>query len=74
MDVSEYALSFCDAGRRNGRDPTLAGKRRDLAAVEDYIPTEHCHSQRRADFFNQTGLLKRHDYDVEISGNSPAAH
>ena len=25
-------------------------------------------------YFDQQGLLKRHDYDVEISGGTPAAH
>jgi hypothetical protein len=25
-------------------------------------------------YFNQHGLLKRHDYDVEIAGGTPGAH
>jgi hypothetical protein len=25
-------------------------------------------------YFDQRGLLKRHDYDVDVSGGTPAAH
>jgi len=32
------------------------------------------HSTEQTLYFDQTGLLKRHDYDVEISGGTPAAH
>jgi hypothetical protein len=32
------------------------------------------HSTEQTLYFDQQGLLKRHDYDVEISGGTPAAH
>ncbi len=32
------------------------------------------HSTEQTFYFDQQGLLKRHDYDVEISGGTPAAH
>jgi hypothetical protein len=32
------------------------------------------HSREQTLYFDQQGLLKRHDYDVEISGGSAAAH
>jgi len=32
------------------------------------------HSTEQTFYFDQKGLLKRHDYDVEISGGSPGAH
>src|SRR5258708_14376416 len=32
------------------------------------------HSTEQTLYFDQKGLLKRHDYDVEISGGTPAAH
>jgi hypothetical protein len=32
------------------------------------------HSAEQTFYFDQRGLLKRHDYDVEISGGVPAAH
>jgi hypothetical protein len=32
------------------------------------------HSTTQTLYFDQKGLLKRHDYDVEISGGTPAAH
>lgn len=32
------------------------------------------HSTLQTLYFNGEGLLKRHDYDVEISGNTPGAH
>ncbi len=32
------------------------------------------HSTVQTFYFDQTGLLKRHDYEVEIIGGSPAAH
>ena len=32
------------------------------------------HSAEQTFYFDQHGLLKRHDYDVEISGGTPAAH
>jgi len=32
------------------------------------------HSKEQTLYFDRQGLLKRHDYDVEISGGTPAAH
>jgi len=32
------------------------------------------HSAEQTFYFDQHGLLKRHDYDVDISGGTPAAH
>jgi hypothetical protein len=32
------------------------------------------HSTEQTLYFDQQGLLKRHDYDVDISGGTPAAH
>src|SRR5258708_2709604 len=32
------------------------------------------HSTEQTMYFDEQGLLKRHDYDVEISGGTPAAH
>jgi hypothetical protein len=32
------------------------------------------HSAQQTFYFDQQGLLKRHDYDVDISGGTPAAH
>jgi hypothetical protein len=32
------------------------------------------HSTEQTLYFDQQGLLKRHDYDVEISGGTPGAH
>lgn len=32
------------------------------------------HSTEQTLYFDHRGLLKRHDYDVEISGGTPAAH
>jgi hypothetical protein len=32
------------------------------------------HSRQQTFYFDESGLLQRHDYDVEIAGASPAAH
>lgn len=32
------------------------------------------HSARQTLYFDESGLLKRHDYDVEIAGGTPGAH
>ncbi len=32
------------------------------------------HSAEQTFYFDENGLLKRHDYDVDISGGTPAAH
>ncbi len=32
------------------------------------------HSVQQTFYFDQQGLLKRHDYDVDIAGGTPAAH
>ena len=32
------------------------------------------HSTEQTFYFGEDGLLRRHDYEVEISGNTPAAH
>jgi hypothetical protein len=32
------------------------------------------HSAEQTFYFDQHGLLKRHDYDVDVSGGTPAAH
>jgi len=32
------------------------------------------HSAQQTFYFDQQGLLKRHDYEVDISGGTPAAH
>jgi hypothetical protein len=37
----------------------------------DYLGT---HSAEQTLYFDQDGLLARHDYNVEITGNAPAAH
>ena len=37
-------------------------------------PNIASHGPVQTFFFDATGLLKRHDYDVEVAGGSPAAH
>ena len=32
------------------------------------------HSTKQTLYFDEFGLMKRHDYDVEIAGGTPAAH
>jgi hypothetical protein len=32
------------------------------------------HSREQVFYFDRDGLLRRHDYDAEVSGSSPAAH
>jgi hypothetical protein len=32
------------------------------------------HSKQQVFYFDKSGLLQRHDYDVEIAGGNPAAH
>jgi hypothetical protein len=32
------------------------------------------HSAQQTFYFDRQGLLKRHDYDVDIAGRTPAAH
>jgi hypothetical protein len=32
------------------------------------------HSRQQTFYFDESGLLQRHDYEVEIAGGSPAAH
>ncbi|MGH8474387.1 MAG: hypothetical protein ACRER2_01205 [Methylococcales bacterium] len=39
-----------------------------------FPPSIATHSTVQTFYFDKTGLLKRHDYDVEIAGGSPAAH
>ena len=39
-----------------------------------FPPDIATHSTEQTLYFDQGGLLKRHDYDVEISGGTPAAH
>jgi hypothetical protein len=39
-----------------------------------FPPDIATHSTEQTLYFDQAGLLKRHDYDVEISGGIPAAH
>ncbi|MBB5063042.1 hypothetical protein [Granulicella mallensis] len=36
--------------------------------------TIETHSKQQIFYFDQSGLLQRHDYDVDIAGSSPAAH
>ena len=54
----------------------MGGKWRDLAtrlqvSYPDDIAT---HSSTQTLYINGEGLLKRHDYDVEIAGGTPGAH
>lgn len=39
-----------------------------------FPPSIATHSTVQTFYFDQVGLLKRHDYDVDISGGTPAAH
>jgi hypothetical protein len=39
-----------------------------------FPPDIATHSTEQTLYFDQGGMLKRHDYDVEISGGTPAAH
>jgi len=39
-----------------------------------FPPDIATHSAEQTFYFDQHGLLKRHDYDVDISGGTPAAH
>ncbi|WP_406373839.1 hypothetical protein OH781_40510 [Streptomyces sp. NBC_01550] len=32
------------------------------------------HSREQVFYFDRDGLLRRHDYDAEVSGSGPAAH
>lgn len=34
----------------------------------------HTHSTKQSLYFDESGLLRRHDYKVEVAGNNPAAH
>ena len=36
--------------------------------------TIHTHSTEQSLYFDESGLLRRHDYEVEVAGNNPAAH
>ncbi|GAA4492516.1 hypothetical protein [Gluconacetobacter tumulicola] len=52
--------------------PTESGKWRRLAVS---FPADIAtHSTVQTLYFDSEGLLKRHDYDVEIAGNTPGAH
>jgi hypothetical protein len=39
-----------------------------------FPPQIASHSTEQTFYLDKDGLLRRHDYDVEISGNMPAAH
>jgi hypothetical protein len=39
-----------------------------------FPPSIATHSAEQSFYFDQDGLLKRHDYDVDVSGGTPAAH
>jgi hypothetical protein len=45
--------------------------RRLQANFPDTIAT---HNKRQTFYFDESGLVQRHDYDVDIAGGSPAAH
>jgi len=40
----------------------------------EFPPSIATHSAEQSFYFDQKGLLKRHDYNVDISGGTPAAH
>jgi hypothetical protein len=52
--------------------PTDRGDWRRLAVR--FPPGIATHSTVQTLYFDSDGLLKRHDYDVEIAGNTPGAH
>jgi hypothetical protein len=53
----------------------VAGSGREVASSKIRFPVDIAtHSTEQTLYFDQQGLLKRHDYDVEISGGTPAAH
>lgn len=39
-----------------------------------FPPRIHTHSREQQFYFDREGLLRRHDYEVEVWGNAPAAH
>jgi hypothetical protein len=50
-------------------------ERQDLAAPESNAPGERRYAFcSKTPYFSQDGLLRRHDYEVDISGGTPAAH
>ena len=67
---------FLDLGRiPSGRDRAVARAGRDLAAPQGEVPAHIAsHSTEQTFYFGNDGLLRRHDYVVEISGHFPAAH
>lgn len=53
----------------------MARAGRDLAAPQGEVPAPHRLARHKQTFyFGNDGLLRRHDYVVEISGHFPAAH
>jgi hypothetical protein len=53
----------------------MAGAGRDLASsFGDVPPGLASHSAQQTFYLSDDGLLRRHDYEVEIAGNIPAAH
>jgi hypothetical protein len=74
VDLSQHAVRARVAGSREEMEPlqTADGVWRRLAVR---FPKEIAtHSAVQTLYFDTDGLMKRHDYDVEISGNTPGAH
>jgi hypothetical protein len=53
----------------------MGGKWTDLATPPGQLSRRYRHAQlHQTLYINGEGLLKRHDYDVEIAGGTPGAH
>ncbi|MFF1964466.1 hypothetical protein ACFVW5_12770 [Streptomyces sp. NPDC058232] len=75
VDVSDGAVRLRCARLPDTGDRAMAGERRDLAPPQSPLPNHIAtHSREQVFYFDRDGLLRRHDYDVEVSGSSPAAH
>jgi hypothetical protein len=64
-----------EPGFEVGEIPSINEEGISLKGLRVRFPEQiHTHSTEQSLYFDESGLLRRHDYEVEIAGNNPATH
>jgi len=75
VDLPDNAVPFHHGWRLDRGTPTVAREWRDLAPPKVVFPPDIAtHSTVQTFYAGSDGLLKRHDYDADVLGGTPAAH
>ena len=76
VDLLQPAVSPRRTRRRDDRDPVDRGwtDRRCEDCASAFHRTIHTHSSEQSLYFDDNGLLRRQDYEVDVAGRGRAAH